>query len=220
MKHSQVPLRYFVGLDLGQVSEYTAVAVLSRPAVSQGTARELRRPAYAVPHLERLPMGTPYPEVVEYMLRLLKTPELEGCVFAVDQTGVGRAVVDLLAERLCDQVTCTFAPVTITTGHQVQVAHGLNVPKKELVSTLQVLLQSRRLQVSRSLPDAETLIRELERFRLKIATARNETYEAWREGAHDDLVLAVGMAAWCGEKGLPPVVDPPEPPRYTYLRAR
>ncbi len=196
--------RYFVGLDLGQVSDYTAIAVLSRPVVHDGTPPQLRRPPYDVPHLERLALGTPYPEVVERVRNLLTTPALHGCVLAVDQTGVGRAVVDMLADGLRNRVTCKFAPITITAGHQVSVENGLHVPKKELVGVLQVLLQSRRLHVARELPDAATLVRELENFRVKITAARNEVFEAWRENAHDDLVLATGLAAWCGEKGLPP----------------
>ena len=30
-----------------------------------------------------------------------------------------------------------------------------------------------------------------------------ETFESWRERDHDDLVLAVVLVAWVGERGLP-----------------
>jgi hypothetical protein len=40
------------------------------------------------------------------------------------------------------------------------------VPKKELVAAVQVLLQSKRLHVARSLPDAPVLVRELENFKV------------------------------------------------------
>ena len=43
---------------------------------------------------------------------------------------------------------------------------------------------------------------ELLNFRYKITQASNLTYEAWREGAHDDLVLALSLAVWEAEKGL------------------
>ena len=36
----------------------------------------------------------------------------------------------------------------------------------------------------------------LEAFRVKITEAANETFGAWREGQHDDLLLAVALAAW------------------------
>lgn len=38
-------------------------------------------------------------------------------MLVVDQTGVGRPVVDVLAERLRGRVTCRLCPVTITAGH-------------------------------------------------------------------------------------------------------
>jgi hypothetical protein len=64
---------------------------------------------------------------------------------------------------------------------------------------LQVLLQSRRLQVAPTLPAAQTLVQELTTFQVKITPTANEAFGAWREGAHDDLVLAVAIAAWDGE---------------------
>ncbi len=40
---------------------------------------------------------------------------------------------------------------------------------------------------------------ELLAFHVKVKVAANETFEAWRERDHDDLVLAVAMAAWLAE---------------------
>jgi hypothetical protein len=33
-------------------------------------------------------------------------------------------------------------------------------------------------------------------MRVKITASGNEQYGAWREGEHDDLVLAVALACW------------------------
>jgi hypothetical protein len=117
--------------------------------------------------------------------------------------------VDTLFDGLRGRVACVFFSVTLTAGHVVTGgdAGGLRVPKKELVGTLQVMLQSRRLQVARTLPDAAVLVKELENFRVKVTAARNETFESWREGQHDDLVLAVALAAWLGEQALPTPED-------------
>ena len=35
---------------------------------------------------------------------------------------------------------------------------------------------------------------------MKITLAANETFSAWRERDHDDLVLAVALASWVGEQ--------------------
>src|SRR5262249_19043086 len=70
-----------------------------------------------------------------------------------------------------------------------------HVPKKELVSTLQVLLQGRRLKVA-AVPERDVLLKELLNFKVKVTVGAAETFEAWRERDHDDLVLAVALACW------------------------
>jgi hypothetical protein len=96
-------------------------------------------------------------------------------------------------------------PINITAGHEKNFRKGVwNVPKKELVGVLQVLLQSRRLKIVESLPDAKTLTQELANFKVKVTASANETFEAWRERDHDDMVLAVAIAAWCGERAQQP----------------
>ncbi len=57
------------------------------------------------------------------------------------------------------------------------------------------------------------LVEELQNFKLKITTAGNDTYEAWRESDHDDLVLAAAMAAWLCEKRLWSILKLPPMPR-------
>jgi hypothetical protein len=89
-----------------------------------------------------------------------------------------------------------------------------HVAKKELVSVLRTLLGTDRLHLAPGLPDAQALARELGTFQVKITEARNESFESWRERDHDDLVLAVALAAWAAETPLlewPP--RPPEPAR-------
>jgi hypothetical protein len=46
------------------------------------------------------------------------------------------------------------------------------------------------------------LARELAAFQVKVSTSAAEEMGAWREGAHDDLVLAVAVAMWLGEHCL------------------
>jgi hypothetical protein len=125
-------------------------------------------------------------------------PELTGTVLAVDETGVGRPVVDLL-DTSCIQAD--LRPITITGGHEVHPGErmGWKVPKKCLVSTLQVLLQGRRLTVAKQLPFAAALVEELQNFQVKVTEAANETFGALGEGYHDDLVMAIMIAAWAAE---------------------
>jgi hypothetical protein len=62
--------RFVVGLDLGQAQDFTAVAVVHRSAGRGG--------AVQVPHLERFPLGTPYPTIVGRMAQLLATSPFRG----------------------------------------------------------------------------------------------------------------------------------------------
>jgi hypothetical protein len=49
----------------------------------------------------------------------------------------------------------------------------------------------------------EQLVKELLNFRVKInISTAHDSYEAWREGDHDDLVLSVALACWAGERYL------------------
>jgi hypothetical protein len=186
---------YTVGLDLGQTTDYTALAVVERPLVWLDG-----QPSYGLRHLQRFHLGTPYTQIVPAVARLVAMPPLAGRVTLVaDQTGVGRAVVDLLRR----DVQCHLVPVTITAGQSINATEdgSLRVPKRDLVCCLQILLQARRLRVTRSLPETQTLVRELENFRVKITESANEVFGAWRQGQHDDLVLAAALACWWAERG-------------------
>jgi hypothetical protein len=74
------------------------------------------------------------------------------------------------------------------------------IPKRDLVSTVQVLLQNTQLKIAEGLPETQTLIKELQNFRVKIdPQTAPDSYSAWRENMHDDLVLATALACWIGE---------------------
>jgi phage FluMu gp28-like protein len=182
-------VRFYVGLDLGQKSDFTAIVVTEKVPPEGSDDYELH-----VRHLERF-RDVLYPDVAERVSRLMDAPELKGkAALAVDATGVGAAVVDMLrrAGLIFDAVTITGGDTETQSGYD-----SYRVPKRDLVGGLQVLLQSQRLRIARSLEHAETLRAELLNFRVKINVATaHDYYEAWREGDHDDLVLAAALAAW------------------------
>ncbi|MFA5408542.1 MAG: hypothetical protein WC343_07195 [Bacilli bacterium] len=85
------------------------------------------------------------------------------------------------------------------------------VPKRDLVGSLQVLFQGGRLKISKKLPLSTVLQAELLNFKVKIdPKTAHDSYSAWREQEHDDLVLSVAMAAWWAEQN--PYADPWTPP--------
>jgi hypothetical protein len=196
------------GLDLGQVGDYTALAIVRRLLCLSPAGlpkRSLRGDLifrFECVHLERYQLGTPYPAVVAAVKEMLSRPQLgDRPRLVIDATGVGRAVVDLF---LNDRLSAIITPLTITAGDTVRTdswhgvgTHGVWVPKNELVSAIRANLESGRLKVAKPLRLAETLKKELLDFRVRVTKAANETFTA-RDGAHDDLVLAVAMAVWLG----------------------
>jgi hypothetical protein len=112
---------------------------------------------FQVGHLERLPLGTPYPAIVAHVGRLLTKlpghPEL-----VIDFTGVGRPVFDMF-------VDAGISPTgVLITGGTAETRDGAtcSVPKLTLVSRLQALLHQGRLKILRELAEADTLVRELQ----------------------------------------------------------
>jgi hypothetical protein len=187
---------YFLGLDLGQAQDYSAVCVLE-------SADDQPPRTYAGRHLQRWALGTAYPDIAADVARLAERiaqqAQVRDVSLAVDATGVGRAVVDLLRRARMPHVR--LIPILITGGDAVTKAAGFwHVPKRDLIGCVQVLLQTGRLKIAAALPEAATLTQELMNFQMKITTAGHETYGAWREGTHDDLVLGLACAVWAGER--------------------
>lgn len=195
-------MRYVVGLDLGQINDATALVVLER----QATAR-----VWAGRHLQRFPLGTRYPDIVETVRQMLSRPPLQrDCHLVFDETGVGRPVGDLLRSL---RIGCRVTGVTIHGGDSVTSdvsTSSLRVPKRDLVSSVQLLIQQRRLKFAETLLGAELLRQELASFRVHISLETgHDSYGAGRSGENDDLVLAVGLACWVGERFWPLPAGPP-----------
>jgi hypothetical protein len=196
------PVSFCVGLDLGQSNDYTALAIVE--AVKGENKR--RAPYLHLRHLERYPLRTPYPEIADKVAALLRserlltytTDEMLNSItlypeLVIDQTGVGAPVADLLRER-----DLTFRSVIITGGDNVhRQGRTARVPKRDLVSALEVALQTGMLQVADGLGLWPVLREEMLNFRRKIdLKTAHDSYEHWRESDHDDLVLAVCLACW------------------------
>jgi hypothetical protein len=194
-----------VGLDLGQAADYTALAIVEKgqektPADTWGDYLHLR-------HLERFELRTPYPEIAEHVSRLMRDQRLIANIYdtrelrfypqrpelVVDNTGVGRAVTDLLKTK-----GLRFKAVTITAGEHAHYANGSwRVPKRDLVAALEVSLQTEILKVAEGLKLWPALTEEMLNFRRKInLKTAHDSYEHWRESDHDDLVLATALACW------------------------
>lgn len=192
---------FVIGLDLGQKQDYTAVAVVER--VEQKSDYE-DKPLLNLRHLERYALGTPYGEQMDRVARLVSEvkrrinlvhppqPEL-----IVDATGVGVGVVEMLKDR-----GLKYRAVSITGGTAETRSKGMyNVPKRNLVSRAVAPFEGKRLKIARGMRLVPELVRELENFKVKVnVRTAHDSYEAWRESDHDDLVLALALACWRAER--------------------
>lgn len=206
-------MSFFVGLDLGQKKDYTALSVL------QQADNELH-----CRHLLRYKLGTTYPDIVDDVTRVIEKLRQNqpratrmsgdfmglkgrtvafasgGITLCLDATGVGAPVVDMFRKS---EVEAKIIAITITGGLSVTKSSSVEfgVPKRDLASNMAVLMETGRFKVANKLPDAAVLREELQNFQVKINASGNEQYAAdWRHGTNDDLCLSVMMAAWYAEK--------------------
>ena len=179
---------YVAGLDLGQKRDFSAISLLEivervyarKDPVTWENARDT---CVRIVYLERVDLGTPYRDVVTHVVELMGDARLKDSTLVVDATGVGTPVVDMLRKA---DLPCRMMPVTITGGeHDAPVKGGYHVPKRELLTGLQVLVQSGGLQIPRRLMLADALIKEL---------------VGMKEGSRDDLALATSLAWWWARK--------------------
>jgi hypothetical protein len=176
-------MTHIVSVDLGQMNDFTAVSVI-RSVDVEGQSQ------YHLVHLERFKLHTPYPLQVQRVREILK--QIEDPVLVIDRTGVGVAVSDLFKLAGLKPIG-----ISIHGGDKVTSESRIyRVPKRDLVGALTVAFQNKILRIPRSLPEADTLVRELANFRIKVSAQGHDSYEAWREDIHDDLVLSVAMGLW------------------------
>jgi len=175
---------FTVGVDLGQSFDPTAVAVV----------RKLRgisdAPIFQIGHLERLPLQTPYPGVVNHVGHLIQ--RLRGpSELVIDYTGVGRPVFDMFQIAGMSPIG-----VSIVAGDVIS-SEGLiyKVPKLMLISRVQALLHAGRLKIHKGLAEAGALVSEMQSFQASVSDHGYWRFGA-RSGKHDDLVLAVAIALW------------------------
>jgi hypothetical protein len=153
---------------------------------------------YYLRYLERF--RAKYPDTVQRVVKITRKLEDDGgTALLVDATGVGLPVVEMMREERLDPI-----PIIITGGNAITESDGgYHLPKRQMISTLQGLFESGRLKISKGINHLEELLEEISNFRVKITKAGNDTYEAWRETDHDDMVISIAMAAWYARREAP-----------------
>ena len=180
-----------VGVDIGQRRDPTAIAVVEQEERRDTETHHIAR------HLERVPLGSPYPAVAERVAAVVQGVHAatlgETPTLYVDATGVGTPIVDVLRTASVGDLARVVA-VFFNHGDRRKVERDeVKLGKAWLVSRMQALLQSGLLHLPRN-AEAETLGKELLDYEIRVTEDANDRYGAFRVGAHDDLVTAVGLA--------------------------
>ena len=210
-------IQHIIGLDLGQSSDPSALVIAQkrtpwrveaprgerlpqghtvRVVQAESERRVKGEPVYDIVHLQRFDLGTAYPEVARQTAAIVEDPRTgKAPDLVVDATGIGAPVVDVLRDE-----GLSPTEVSITGGKSVtRDGKSYGVPKADLVTTVQTLLQTGRLRVSEALPLSRQLAQEMKLFRVKVTESGHARFEHAAETDHDDLVLACALATWYGE---------------------
>jgi hypothetical protein len=144
-------------------------------------------------------LGTPYTEVVQRVVDVLGNPKLAGGRrLAVDATGVGMPVVDMLRAA---KPGCTLMPMLITGGVGERFDGRVwHVAKVDLLAGLQALLEKGELGIAKGMRETPTLVKELTDVRVRYRNSGRVRLGADGAEEHDDLVIAVALACWAGTK--------------------
>jgi hypothetical protein len=191
---------YFVAVDLGQAHDPSTIAVAERAELrgDWDAAQYCWKKVVEVRirMLDRIPLGTTYPDVVRRVVEVLESPRMAGGkrYLAMDGTGVGRPIVDLLRQA---RPPATILPVIVTgVGQQTQSNGYYHVPKRDLIAGLQLRFQQGTLRLPKHLLFGDELAGEMRAMERRTTRSGHEQFGAWRTGTHDDLVFAVALANW------------------------
>lgn len=200
---------HFMGLDLGQRQDYTALAVARRRELETRwdpvTLVHRREPRLEFVHTERFPLGTSYVTIVREVRSLVQklAARNEGVRMAVDATGVGVAVVDMLQSVGLRGVVW---PVTVSGGSSnVRGSQGsevFTVNKTSLFYGLRVGLEQGRTVFSSQMKNVQVLQDELCAMGT-VAGQRGMRVSGAPGKQHDDLAFAAALAQWAAMRVHP-----------------
>jgi hypothetical protein len=211
---------FVVSADIAKRRDFFGIMVLQdKPEIIPASAA-LETPAriahfFNVVLIEKY-QGLTYEEMADRIVIVMNHINLRNNAdLLIDGTGVGEAAVEQVRKRGLSPVPIIFtggdtysekyadfaslfkgAPGQLNTAHILKEIH---VPKKDLVTAGNVLLQQKRVRVG---PGRwkEDFRKQMQAFRGKVnetkSGKRHISYEAENESDHDDLVVCYLMAAW------------------------
>ena len=202
---------YHLGADLGKEHDYTCVTFLRKRTPIDRFNRICGEPQLEVLTIKRFPLQTSYVQICDEIVNRLERPPFSSYInwrgdetprriptyLAVDKTGTGAAVVDLLkTNEFLEYRLERLRAVNITAGREVnEKSESSNIPKRDLVVSVLICLEQENLKFAGNMPELPNLITELQNFELRHTAHGNQTFNA-KPGSHDDMVLSLSLAVW------------------------
>ncbi|MGZ7132928.1 MAG: phage terminase large subunit family protein [Halobacteriota archaeon] len=194
-------VNYYVGVDLGMKRDPSTVVVVELRETPGGTYYHYVR------FLKRLTLRMLYSNVAATLAKLdgqlrAKASALGkkvDIVYVLDATGVGEGVCELVEKKLPH---ADVYRVYLTGGISPVIDHAsreIRLPKNQLVSTLLAVFDSDHIYISSHAKEIAAMIEELDNFEIRISDEGRDQFGA-KTGSHDDLVCALGIACYCGER--------------------
>ena len=163
-------MRYFVGVDLGKKHDPSTVAVVEAQYSPTFTAH------YFVKYLKRFTLRMLYTDVASQLARMhdqlkahaVKQGKIAMITYALDATGVGESVAELVEKALPGQ---EIKKIYLTGGINVNVEnyHEIHLPKSQMISTLVSLLDSKHIYLTKKSREIDAILDELANYEIHVS---------------------------------------------------
>ena len=192
---------WIISTDIAKAYDRTTVAIFQKcnefladgRCISYIIARDLKQ-------WEQMP----YTELGRVMCRLDSNTALHhNNDLLVDSTGVGEAVCDVFEEAGLQPKRIIFTGGESSKIRTSSKSFGdfnprrtINVPKAELIDTLKLGLEQRRVRTAQGIAFEDDIKKQFSHFVEMLTRTKKVTYGNDSPTVHDDIVCAYAMATW------------------------
>ncbi|AXT25929.1 hypothetical protein D1823_04635 [Ruegeria sp. AD91A] len=188
-------VRYWIGADLGQANDYSAVCVIKDQALptSDGNGIVVGPRERTVVYADKF-KGVSYVDVVDYLIKLRNASPFGGkSELVIDGTSIGRVVSDMLWDQGVDHNAVQM------TGGQEWRRSGryVNASKTLMIENLAVLFAAGELNFARDLLLRKEIEEDLASFTTQTTAAGNQIITQSRNASgHGDLGVGLIVAGF------------------------
>jgi phage FluMu gp28-like protein len=186
MINHHVKKEFFLGLDLGRKRDHSALVILERTFEAKHTryvdSTTRWEQSMIVRYARQFPLGKSYGDLSREVARVYRATERLGpAVLVFDQTGVGDAVDELIKDNL--------------RGANVEGVVITQELKRDIYAAIETVLEKGELKIPTNCHNSNELKQELLTVEIR-RVGQGYKYGAFHKDAHDDMVMALGLACW------------------------